>query len=90
MDWDDQLAPVKDQCYEEKQACRIQLERNLNTPRTSSMGRLFDAPRPAALAGVRQMVNYEAQAAIEFESSLGPPHPKQGPLIGSSSDTDGC
>ena len=70
MDWDDQLAPVKDLCYEERQALRIQLERGLNTPRTSSMGRLFDAA--AALAGVRQMVNYEAQAAIEFEAALDP------------------
>jgi hydrogenase maturation protein HypF len=70
IDWDDQLAPVKDLCFEERQALRIQLERGLNTPRTSSMGRLFDAA--AALAGLRQRVNYEAQAAIEFEAVLDP------------------
>ena len=70
MDWEDWLAPVQDLCFEERQALRIQLERGLNTPRTSSLGRLFDAA--AALAGVRQMVNYEAQAAIEFEATLDP------------------
>ncbi len=64
------LAPVKDLCFEERQALRIQLERGLNTPKTSSMGRLFDAV--AALAGVRQKVNYEAQAAMEFEAELDP------------------
>jgi len=66
LDWDERLAPVKDLCHEERMALRVQLERGLNAPQTSSMGRLFDAA--AALAGVRQQVNYEAQAAIEFEA----------------------
>ncbi len=68
LEWDEEFAPVQDLCYEERMALRVQLERGLNTPQTSSLGRLFDAA--AALAGVRQKVNYEAQAAIEFESAM--------------------
>ncbi|MBN2115354.1 MAG: carbamoyltransferase HypF [Anaerolineales bacterium] len=52
----------------DKQALRIvrqQIDRKINSPFTSSMGRLFDAV--ASLIGIRHDVTYEAQAAIEME-----------------------
>ena len=58
--------PVLSQIDSEEVAIiKRQVERRLNSPLTSGAGRLFDAI--SALAGVRGVVDYEAQAAIELE-----------------------
>ena len=44
---------------------REMIAKRINSPLTSSLGRLFDGA--AALAGLRSRVNYEGQAAMEFE-----------------------
>ena len=43
------------------------IERNINSPRTSSMGRLFDAA--AAILGICGKATYEGEPAIELEAA---------------------
>lgn len=54
----------------EERTILAMIEHSINTPHTSSMGRLFDAV--AALAGVRDDALYEGQAAIELEALADP------------------
>jgi len=49
-------------------ALKGMLRRKLNSPQTSSMGRLFDAV--ASLTGLRQQMRFEGQAAMELEFVL--------------------
>ncbi len=66
LDWLPDLPPYLSTTIEDKNTLLAQLEHNLNTPLTSSMGRLFDAV--SALIGIKEEVNYEGQAAILLET----------------------
>jgi len=44
------------------------IEKGINAPLASSCGRLFDAV--ASMAGIRDRVNYEGQAALELEQAI--------------------
>ncbi len=62
------LPPFQDIPAVELSALKGMLRRKLNSPQTSSMGRLFDAV--ASLIGLRQQMRYEGQAAMELEFAL--------------------
>lgn len=58
------LAPLGD----EAEVCDTMIERGLNTPMTSSVGRLFDAA--SALLGICTEPSYEGEGAILLEAAM--------------------
>jgi hydrogenase maturation protein HypF len=65
----DGLPPVKSFTAAELAGLTGMLKRGVNSPLTSSAGRLFDGV--AALLGLRQVVRFEGQAAMELEFAIG-------------------
>jgi hydrogenase maturation protein HypF len=66
------LPVVAERTAQELALFRRMIARGINSPLTSSCGRLFDAV--SALVGLRQRVSYEGQAALELEMAIGEEH----------------
>ena len=67
---DPSLAPATQVCGSDRTTLRAQIEHRINTPLTTSVGRLFDAV--SSLLGVCHKATYEGQAAIELEAVCDP------------------
>ena len=62
------LAPVAAFSSAELATLKTMLAKKLNSPVTTSVGRLFDAV--ASLINLRQQIRFEGQAAMELEFAL--------------------
>jgi hydrogenase maturation protein HypF len=67
---DRRLAPVAGFSESELMILQQMLRQGVNSPLTSSVGRLFDAV--ASILGLRQRVTFEGQAAVELEYLIRP------------------
>ena len=62
------LLPLQQFTPGERAVFRAMLDQGINCPRTSSVGRLFDAV--ASLLGIRQTTTFEGQAAMDLEYAI--------------------
>jgi len=62
------LAPIQAFNHMELKIIEVMLKKNVNSPVTSSAGRLFDAA--ASLIALRQVTKYEGQSAMELEFAV--------------------
>jgi hydrogenase maturation protein HypF len=69
LPWHERLPPVSAASRQERRVLARQLDRQFAVTPASSMGRLFDAV--ASLIGLRQVVSYEAEAALLLEAAAG-------------------
>ncbi len=63
------LMPIRSRRASDLRVFKRMIETGINTPRTSSVGRLFDGI--AAIIGLHQITSYSGQAAIELEGRAG-------------------
>ncbi len=70
---DEQYAPVRQFTPDQRRVLRQMVQKKVNCPMTSSMGRLFDAV--ASLMDVCHVMTHEAQAAVMLEYLASQPHP---------------
>jgi hydrogenase maturation protein HypF len=70
------LLPVNSFTESERSLLRQMLLQGVNSPLTSSAGRLFDAV--ASIVGIRQKVRFEGQAAMELEFAIGEESTEEG------------
>jgi hydrogenase maturation protein HypF len=82
----DDLAPIRSFSAAERQLLGQMLRRDVNTPHTTSAGRLFDGV--AALIGLHPVVNFEGQAAMTLEYIADPTETTAYPLPVNSATLD--
>ena len=75
----DDLAPLREFSRSQRRLLAQMLQRGVNTPVTTSVGRLFDGI--AALVGLYQRVSFEGQAAMALEFAADPSTRGAYPLV---------